>query len=477
MRRWAGIWIALTVAVGCSESTTPVLTIELIDPANGANPAAGIVSGTLTVAVEEGGDDRCASGGCSSDIEGGSFTLDVPIVSAEEPTRVQAFIDGGDDPLAGATPFFTHNEGLGAVVGQGSLVVRVAMLPEGQCTELAAPGDAVSGVPRLFVPRRDAGVAVRRNVALVAGGVGAEGATGRWDRWDQATSNFLGESVEIRPIGPADGLAITENLSLFVGDAGAVAFSRTDGPPEPSALTIHEGASHRSALHTLADTVAVVGGEDTDEVSWLPFERVNVIFHRLGEATSTRMLAPRTDPAVAPFEDGLLVVGGAGPDGPAAEILRPGQDGELAFDLDVEGSGGFLLPSPSQRAYLWIGRQLNDGTFPEDTVLITGCPDRCSASLDGPTWEDPRGASGAWTAAGAFWLVGGGDAPSARTDRVLWSGDEPRIERGPDLAHGRAGASVVENASGVIAVIGGLGPDSLRDDLELCLPSGGLDPF
>lgn len=481
MRRWAAAWIALTLAAGgCGEEVDPVLAIELIDPSNGDNPAAPIDSGMLFVEVEEGGIDRCQMGVCSTRIQDGLFTLDVPIVSAEELTRIQARIEGGDEPLHGATPFFTSLESLGEMVTAETLVVRAVMQPAGSCVEFDAPGDAVTGAPRLGLPRRNAGIALRRNLSLVVGGEDDDGPTGAWDRWDHATSQFLSEGNPVLPIGAARGLAVTENLSLFVGDSGALVFTTPQaGPPVPGPVTLHADASSRSALWLLDETVAVVAGDDSHTVSWLPVVSVNPFFQRLGEASTNTLLTPRTAAAVAPFEDGLLVVGGAADMEPAAEIVRPSADGEAApFSFDVEGRGGWLLASPSERAYLWIGRVLDDDSVAGDTVLLTGCPDACVVEA-GPAWDDPRRATGARTAAGAFWLVGSGETPSVRTDRVLWSGDMPRIERGPDLQHGRAGASVVENASGVIAVMGGLGDDpaSLRNDLELCLPSSGLDPF
>ena len=40
-----------------------------------------------------------------------------------------------------------------------------------------------------------------------------------------------------------------------------------------------------------------------------------------------------------------------------------------------------------------------------------------------------------------------------------------------------AAEAVVEHAAGVIGVIGGEGAGGLRDDVELCISDGGLDPI
>ena len=90
--------------------------------------------------------------------------------------------------------------------------------------------------------------------------------------------------------------------------------------------------------------------------------------------------------------------------------------------------------------------------------------------------EDARaGASGALTAAGALWIVGGdGDA---RVDRVVFGADGPAIVPNAfPLSGPRADAMVVEQASGVVVVIGGEGPDGVRGDVELCFPPE-LDPL
>jgi len=74
-----------------------------------------------------------------------------------------------------------------------------------------------------------------------------------------------------------------------------------------------------------------------------------------------------------------------------------------------------------------------------------------------------------------FWIVGG-DA-SAAIDIVRWDGETPRIVEGSPLDVARAGAALVEHASGVVMVIGGEGATGMLDTVELCMLDAPLDPL
>ena len=73
-----------------------------------------------------------------------------------------------------------------------------------------------------------------------------------------------------------------------------------------------------------------------------------------------------------------------------------------------------------------------------------------------------------------LWIVGG--EGSDEVDRVVWDGSTPRFEAGPTLAEARTGAAVFEQASGIVTVVGGEGPEGLSRSVEQCMPAG-LDAF
>jgi hypothetical protein len=48
---------------------------------------------------------------------------------------------------------------------------------------------------------------------------------------------------------------------------------------------------------------------------------------------------------------------------------------------------------------------------------------------------------------------------------------------GPPLETARAGAALVEHASGIVMVIGGEGETGMLHSVELCMPDAPLDPL
>ena len=93
------------------------------------------------------------------------------------------------------------------------------MLAPGTCVVYDAPNVTVGGLPRLTAPRRLAGLAVRRNLALVVGGIEPSGPSSRVDRFDQAAATMLDDLPALAPMGPTRGLTLSQDESLFVGTA------------------------------------------------------------------------------------------------------------------------------------------------------------------------------------------------------------------------------------------------------------------
>lgn len=470
--------VAVMLWLSACESSGGALgpTVELLDP-EGLNAAAGVVEGVLRVSVAQNGRlIDCDHQRCQSKIENESFELTLNVRSLEASTTIQVFIDDAPDgALAGASPPFTP-----AGEGLESLPLRIVMSPLSAptCRPLSLPAVRSDGRPRLVRPRRDLGVAVRRNLAILFGGMEADGAPSiRVGRFDQAVMETIPALTPTeQPAGVARGLALSEDYSVFVADGGFFRFTRNDTgegmePILREQLAVHPRASGASGLVDYGDGAAIVGGNDTRTVTWLD---------PTGTPKEERsaLLAPRSDPAVVALAGGVLVVGGAAEGEPVAEWLEPGRDGALLEGLETlpPGRGGWLASSPSGEAILWIGAETMAGAPRAETYLIRGCPDACEVEA-GPTWMRPRTEwTGVVTAAGDLWLVGGRtDAPTDAVDIVRWS-DGPRIEAGPSLHTPRAGAVAFEHASGLVTVAGGEGPEGLLDDFEHCTPAR-LDPL
>lgn len=229
---------------------------------------------------------------------------------------------------------------------------------------------------------------------------------------------------------------------------------QVQGPPAPAQVTVHEGAGFASALALVNNTAAVIGGTDTDQVSW---------FTARTPFPATTLTTPRAFPAAAAGAEGVLVVGG----GPGAEWITI-TGAPVFIDGVPDSVGGWVTASPSGQTFLAIG---GSGAV---TTIFRGCP-ACVAE-PGPEWTRARdGASAVRTEAGVLWIVGGDD--SALVDLVRWEGEMPMVSPGPDLSQPRAGAAVAEHASGVVFVVGGENAEGMLAEAELCTPAEGLDPL
>ncbi|MEZ4335235.1 MAG: hypothetical protein R3B82_01275 [Sandaracinaceae bacterium] len=451
--------VLLLVLAACEGASTPGVRIELID-SNGENAAREIVEGVLAVRVRQGDQSLC-DGGCSTPINGGTFELTLPIDSLVELTYLQAEITGNSMHTVGAVAPFAIS---GEFLETATVPVRIVMMDPGTCAPLDLRNVSTAGIPRLVEGRRDMAIAVRRNLVLLAGGRTLTAGSSRADFFDQVV-------VEMRPplddpagaLGPSRGLTISEDQSLVVGETAWIWDRQVQAPPAavPLPTTLHAGAGFTSGLAIVNNSIAVIGGDGSDAVTWFTAQTA------LGPST---LAVPRTSPAVGVGREGILVVGG----GPGAEwIMPPPVTGRAFMDDGIPTSeGGWIAVSPSRDTFLAIG---GSGT---QTTIFRGCPD-CTVE-DGPTWTRARvGASAVQTEAGVLWIVGG--EGSALVDRVVWDDERPSIvEESFELSAPRAGAAVVEHASGVIMVVGGETVDAegvsrMLDTVELCTPSEGLD--
>jgi hypothetical protein len=447
---------ALLLAACDGGSTSSALDVQLVR-ATGANAAADVEVGTLTVHVRQ--DDRraCedAEDACTTNILDGRFELRLPIGALDENTWAQVEIaPETGTPTFGATPVFRP---FGDSIDVNP-VIRIVMEPASRCEPLMLDGLIFGMSPDLQSPRTRAAVVVRRNLALIVGGEGDN--ADRIERFDQLTfdSDTLEDTIAL---GPSRGLSLNENVSIVVGDGGAIRFDvGNEGVPPVSTILGPNDASSLAALVLSANGGAIVAGEMSRDITWL---NVN------GQPRAPTSLAvARTNPAAVGLDEDLLVVGGHADGDAAAEWVQNLGDGE-ALDLPMLplGRGGVLLPSPDGQAVLWIAFEI-DGVPSEQTWLIHGCPGDACAAQRGPDWPRPRtGVATVITAAGTLWIGGGGRA----IDLVRWEGDDIRIEEGPELAVERTFASVFEHASGTVVFAGGM-----TDSFEMCFPAA-LDPL
>lgn len=438
-------------------------SISLIDE-SGDNAARDVASGQLSVLVRQDGRLVCdgLEARCVTPITSGDFSLVLPITSLQADTELQLRITGGDDALFGAVPAFRpFGEGIDV------LPVRPVMQPALTCRELDPPAITTSGSLRLTRGRRDMAAVPRANLVLLAGGLEDDGPSREVDRYDQVVTEALTSLGPLSAdIGAARGATLrdegTSLVSLVVGDGSSWRFVSQMGPPRAERVTgLHAGAGFASAVVRHEGGAAVVGGDDSDEVTWMSLD---------GDVSATtRLSEPRAFPAAAFVGGELIVVSG----GTVERAPRERAGESVAVEGLPAGAGGALALSPSGDALLYLGFEV-DGAPSAETFVLRGCPEACAAE-PGPAWEEPRaGVAFTRTDAGTLWLVGG--EGSARIDLVVWDGSAPRFEAGPTLAGPRAGAAVFEQASGVVTVAGGEGPDGPSRTFEQCTPAA-LDPF
>lgn len=455
--------LALSLAA-CEEGTQlAVFQVQIID-ATGELP---VDEGQLTVTVAQNGQTLdCDDGPCTSEIRDGDFMLDLPLMSFEAMTEIRLEIDGDGERWIGATPpFQPYGEGFDEYP-----VVRAVVGRPASCEVLELDGPVSGDPPALDPPRSRAAAVVRRNLVLLAGGEQLDGdADDHVTNFDQLLFDTVPWQTWNDPveIGAARGLALSEDVSLVVGDRASFLFERSaTSAARPKEIDLHAGAGYASAVVSLGrNGGAVIGGRESDGITWLSAQGA-------ADATSDRLAVARTAPAAALLDGGILVVGGHSAGEAGAEWVPLPGDGRALPDLALpDASGGVLFPSPDGSAALWIGYE-EGGVTSAETVIVR-CDGGACAAEAGPEWTRARSSfAPVITAEGTLWLLGGAEDAGAWVDLVRWEGGAPRIDDGPDLPGPTADAVAFEHEAGVVTVAGGKG----RGEIVMCFPRA-LDPL
>ncbi len=448
------------LAMACDEGgSLAYYNVEILDT-GGDFP---VDDGMITVTVKHAGETlECNDGPCTADIRDGEFMgLELPLASWEGMTEIRADIWDEPDRWIGATPpFQPWGEGVDAAAALRVVVGR----PE-TCAELTLDGYVTGDPAALAPPRARAAAVVRRNVVLIAGGEEIDGAA---DDHVTKLDQLLFDTVPFDPwtdrteIGAARGLALSEDVSLVVGDRAQFLYELGQASTDP--IDLHDGVGFASAVVSLPTGGAVIGGRATRGISWINAQ---------GAADTSRQLAvDRTAPVAARLGDGILVVGGHAAGAASAEWLPLSGSGEPR-DLDLPvASGGVLFPSPDGAAALWIG-YVEGGVTSSTTALIRCDDGDCTAEPGPVTWDRARADfASVVTAGGTLWLLGGeidGEL-TTHVDLVRWQGGAPRIEAGPDLPVENAGAVAFEHTAGVVTLAGGRYRD-MAGRFVMCFPS------
>lgn len=458
--------VLATVAslAGCDESGRAPFSVEVVTAAGG-NPVAGATTGRLRVLVAQDGQPTREQ---AVDLSGGTFQLDVAIASYGIPTRLGAELVRDGATSLGAVPTF-------APLGFG--FVRVPVVPAGTCATVAAQ--------RLATPRAEAAVVAVDALVAVVGGVASDGAavSGIERFWSPQLTASEG-SGPTHPRAFAEGpvramrfagqpriLVVSGRRAVVLDFGGDVTDDMID-----SVLATHAGTGAASALVDLgALGLAIVGGSDgpnaVPTISWVGIDRsvqTSALPHARAGAAATSWGA----------SEAILVAGGQGPGEPSFAFVPAAvaaREDVVGFELPTPPPsplrGGVLLRAPDGRSALWVGATDETGAASARTWLVRGCPSACEV-VAGPDWPAPRTRFAAVVTSAGAWIVGGREAgaPSARVERVTWTGSEPSFAP-TTLGSAREDAAVTELAGGMLLVVGGRGPGGVVDGFELCAPS------
>jgi hypothetical protein len=277
-------------------------------------------------------------------------------------------------------------------------------------------------------------------------------------------------------IGGSDGT--TAQSTVYVAElSGTGNFDAWgDGPALP------EARSDASVL-LVSGSVYVIGGYDdagsptTTVYALTPDAQTG----SLGEwATVDDIALPeaRAAAAIAAAPDGILLVGGEGPDGPVATTWKSAfaDDGSLqAWEPEaalVRPQANGSVTVIGDYVWLWGG---HDGSGPVGAVqrgsigleAAAGLPENPDegkvvqwAVADEINLPAPRDNAAAWASSGALYLVGGADAEGPRGE-LYWAiptaeGDLPEWKNLPvsDLPFGLMGASPIVSGPSAILVGG-----------------------
>jgi hypothetical protein len=131
-----------------------------------------------------------------------------------------------------------------------------------------------------------------------------------------------------------------------------------------------------------------------------------------------------------------------------------------------------------------LGGEDATGQPVSETTIVTGCPDACTVA-PGPVWERARLAPAIAETDRSTFLLGGtsidptshGSMASAAVDEIVIVGDTVSFETFGDLDRPRARATAVHLASGLVLVVGGVGPEGVGlTTFTLCWPNA-LEPW
>lgn len=420
--------------------------MELVTPA-GAAPLEGV--DRIRILARQGeGDVREAEGPVTAD----GFDVALPIVDLVLPVTLTVRLTGPSTELIGAPPVFIPLETGG--------LVRVPVGQPDTCEVIA--GMVVDS------PRSALGLSPQGTFALTIGGRGSSGASdaaGYLDLLRLEGDAFdpldvpLGVAVAV-PLSRALALVVSEGREPFIYDV-----SSATAPVLP--VVLHPGAGLRSALAALPAGGAVVAGGDVgglavSDVTWIG---------PMGDTSTTRLVVARIGAAIATFGDAVLIAAGAD-GGPLAERATAASAAfepvAPAFDDGVR-VGAALFVDPASGTALLVGGLGADGSIRADTVVLSGCPSACVATA-GPAWPSPRPDTVAVHLPSGGGLIVGGTGPVAVVDRVILDAEGARFEAAGSLATPRQAPAALALEQGVTFVVGGLGPEGPRADVEVCFP-------
>lgn len=455
----------------CGGGNVDVLLVEIVS-AEGGNPAAGITGRLELELLDVTGGGRSTS----TDVDDGDFELDLRDIDFTIGTEVRARLTGEDRAgssrrLLGAFP----------AVRPASFAAscpRLALVAAGRCELLDVGPSSCGGALELPGPVTD--VAAVRWVGaqfLTFGGRQRDGEpTERIALFERVDllGRELGDDAVRGGLGPAQAVSLREDRAVLLGDRDELRVMTTERfePEEGAPLALHRGAGAGTLVDVEPGVAAVLGGEATDLVTW-----VELLASGELRTSVSRLATPRTRPLAVSLGGALLVTGGAADSAPAAEWVEPFRDGEARPTPALgSGRGEHLVAGPTGTSALLVGPPDGDGPSPR-TLLLQECATVCTVD-DGPAWSPRARSRVVATAEGTTWIVGGevGDEASAVTEWITWvegsPGQEtPRLVRGPDLVDARAGPALIEQAAGLVLVLGGEHEGGLRRSVELCAPS------
>jgi|GEM_PF-2492815 len=459
------ILLALSAVPGCESQARPPFLVRLVD-GQGVNPVPDIEANlTVTVLQAIVGED-----GDTTRIIDGTFELDVPIAAYDLNTALSARITPvGDSELIGATVAFAP---FGYSTG-----VHIVMGRPGTCLPLTAPRlDGARLLPGLVLVRAD----------LVGIGGARSGGTVRsvdlYSPLNLTTDLFSGTIGDLASdgFGRTRTAKIDDTLILAIDGSHAITYDAGGGSvvmARDTEITLHGGANTLSAIAELGDEgVAVVGGHDDDDA----VPAISVVRSVTTVDRSHMLSFARAGASAARFGRGILVAGGQTDGEPLFEwISIDGTIDNVSFgDAEPARSGGALVVSlGGASAFYYLGRA-SDGSLPDTTYLISGCPAACIATVSTPALH-PRFEPAIAMRATAAVVLGGFDVggfATATVEEVRFVGSSASVVALGDLSSARADTAVVTLGGGTVLVAGGQGTSNVLDSMELCFPEE-LDPL